>query len=111
MATSPMEKVTNNSDTNYCKMPDGTLMCWGNDSIQVQGNSRNNMTITYPHAFNTNPSVALNKVLYSIATSGTETINMTLQSISKSEAVVLVGNTGSGTITVPFYWIAIGRWK
>ena len=29
MATGKIEKVMNDSGSGYCKMPDGTLICWG----------------------------------------------------------------------------------
>lgn len=41
MATSTIEKVTNvygsNANGNYCKMPDGTLICWGDMTLNLSG--------------------------------------------------------------------------
>ena len=33
MATGKIEKVMNDSGSGYCKMPDGTLTCWGTISV------------------------------------------------------------------------------
>lgn len=101
------------SGTGYCKMPDGTMMCWGqktssaNSSTQWgTGYAANFDPITFPQTFIAAPSAT-------ITVSGTASFAI----VSAS-----VGTTGISNIqafrpgtfpssTFAYNWIAIGRWK
>ena len=48
MATGTMEKVTNNSGSGYCKMPDGTLIQWSDITIEANAS---NVQITFEIPF------------------------------------------------------------
>lgn len=93
----------NESDANYCKMPDGTLIQWGEASI-VAGAAKT--TVTFPIAFiNTNYTVSAIGVytftrvvsfVYAAQTTTTIDIYDSLEDVSQGET---------------FKWLAIGRWK
>jgi len=102
MATSKIEKVTNNSgsDSNgtYCKMPDGTLICFGDCSVNA--NEWLN-TFSFPVPFvDTNYSVSLQpKETGTDWNIGTKFANR-----------VQIGRSPN-TATNTYSYIAIGRWK
>lgn len=111
MATSTIEKVTNDSGPDYCKMPDGTQMCWGrisfpNAAVGIQDASQN-----YPVTFVAVPRVIVSwddnaSVVgtYFSALSTNNTDN------TASQLHVWANRIKTG---YKWYanWIAIGRWK
>lgn len=97
MATSTIKQVINNSDTGYCKMPDGTMICHGT-SVIASGTDR--VTISY-NQFTDNPTIA-----FSVSGSGSYRVNY----VAKYYAII-VCNEGNVTSDKTIYWIAIGRWK
>lgn len=117
MATSTIEKVTNNSGTGYCKMPDGTLIVYGQNAISPRsetGTQRGSLyqyvcdtNITFPQSFIADPYVCVTKL------NGT------------SGMIGWVSNSRTALTGVDFFcfgspidnasfiinWFAIGRWK
>ena len=108
MATGTMEKVTNNSDSGYCKMPDGTLMQWGTAG-EYRGQSSNDFDVTMPQEFaSTNYKVFITGSWYSDPT----IYEAFCTAIAKTTNVFSVHvKNPTGTHTYAVYWFAIGRWK
>jgi hypothetical protein len=100
MATSTIEKVTNNSGTNYCKMPDGTMICWGYETLTGSGPF---YTFTFGHTFVGAPNVQI--------TTETSNVIFRVPSVSADRATAMVV---SGTVPSEgsvIKWLTIGRWK
>lgn len=119
MASGTISLNTNDSgvDQNgigYCKMPDGTLMCWGSydgnaASTTQQGNLYVlvvSLNIVFPVEFYAKPSVAFSPSNdpYSIPVSG---VAFTKTGITQ----IALARPNNSSITPRFSWIAIGRWK
>lgn len=110
MATSTMEKVTNNSGSNangsYCKMPDGTLICYGDKSNLSSGGQ-----IDFPVAFTEVPIINVTPVYNDV---GTARCIMSVAGftkyIFKVYAYTFSGAESTSNI-LRCHWIAIGRWK
>lgn len=98
-----MEKVTNNSESGYCKMPDGTLIQWGSEKIASGTSSK---AIAFQIAFNNanNVSVTLcpgydNSIYVPLVWGGLTTTGFT------------VYRSSSESFNQAVKWTAIGRWK
>ena len=93
----------NDSGANYCKMPDGTLIQWGEASIQT-GDAKT--TVTLPLAF-----VNVN---YAIMAMGDYTFTRDIDFVYGAQTTTAIdiyhGNPDI-THTVTFKWVTIGRWK
>ena len=107
MATSKIEKVTNDSGSNYCKMPDGTLMCWGSVSDTASANSMEEVEITFPVDFIQNPS------LTAIIRAWTDPrlLSVLRKTSFRDSGILRVSNISSQAMDFSIEWIAIGRWK
>ena len=109
MAISIIKQVTNNSDTGYCKMPDGTLIQWGSVNITTTTEKgpfgyTGQMQITYPIAFNSTPVTV--GAIHDIA----EYWNASVYNYNNLKATLsIAGNVSNVTKKVD--WLAIGRWK
>ena len=105
MATGTVKKVTNDSGTGYCKMPDGTLIQWGSSSIVTKQNAVVENIITYPIPFyDANMAIAVDKL-----TSATSCV-ITANAFNNTTMTIAVYDTVNNT-TRYFTWLAIGRWK
>ena len=102
MATGSMEKVTNNSGSGYCKMPDGTLIQWGKDNI---AENDANKTVLFP--------VSFSDTNYSLTVSGGFAYIPTVFFVYSAQTInsVIIWKSTTDTHVQPFSWIAIGRWK
>lgn len=94
MATNPMEKVTNNSGTGYCKMPDGTLIQYGTATTDSNGS----YTVSLPMEFKDNPAV-------SFMSDGWNPVSCSVAGLGKGSFTI---RSSASKIV---YYIAIGRWK
>ena len=102
------------SDTNYCKFPDGTLMCWGTFSGGSYATNQEgslyvavlSLSITFPVAFSAKPVITFSPSGggYSIPTSSVE---YSTTGITK----LCLARPNGGNIYPGFSWFAIGRWK
>lgn len=100
MAQGTMQKVTNNSQHGYCKMPDGTLIQYGLDNQW----SSNPKLITFPMSFYTRvPIVA------SSCGAGSTRTPVYVEGISLSGFEAYRGDGSLSNLWIR--WIAIGRWK
>ena len=97
--TSTIQQIMNNSDFNYCKMPDGTLIQWGTTSVSAL-----TTTVQMPMPFKDKSYYALVNL---IANSNSAT-NITAITMSSTDHFAIGVNTlPSGGAR----WLAIGRWK
>lgn len=94
MASGTIYKIINDSDSNYCKMPDGTLIQWGSATV----NSEGSYILSLPVAFIATPTITVSTDAWNPVAAG-------------------AAGVGTGTITLrssanqKVYWQAIGRWK
>lgn len=106
MAVNKIEKVTNDSGSGYCKMPDGTLMCWGAPSKSVAASSTDEIAVTYPIAFTASPIVGL-----AFLGHVPSVFNVSYENNTTNGMTIRGQNTYSGALNLNVSWIAIGRWK
>lgn len=112
MATGSITKVSNDSASGYCKMPDGTLVCWGNASVTTSTSASG---ATYPYLGYT--SVTFTIPFYGEYPQVFANIRQSpaywaagASDISTTGFTVYVGGNTNGT-TNNVCWLAIGRWK
>ena len=108
---STIEQITNNSGTGYCKMPDGTLIQWGNTTVSATPNADTNVDVTFPVAFvDTSYNLSCEIVGYYRSYAGSYydywVINRTT-----TKGTLRICNSGTLTPSIPLSWLAIGRWK
>lgn len=115
MATGIIEKTTNDSGNGYCKMPDGTMICWGAIALTGKaGTLRGNglytaefsgTLATFAKPFISKPSVTMtgDADAYNIITCAT----WNTTTITYTE----IGRPTSGNVIPHLTYIAIGRWK
>lgn len=107
MATSIIKQIMNNSGTRYCKMPDGTLLAWGAQSIDVTTGTKDRVLLDFP-----SEAVFI----------GTPSIHFTVvENGYNVQPILLLWDTSGGyyalnKASVPnkhiiFRWSAVGRWK
>lgn len=117
MATSKINQVTNNSSSGYCKMPDGTLIQWGQIAI-------NNIPITNVWGSLYESSIQNSNTKFAISFVGVPTVTAFahtaptswLESLGRDAtqlgAFYLVRPTKvESGVTGVVNWLAIGRWK
>lgn len=109
MATGTITKVMNDSRSGYCKMPDGTLICYGNVMMPSDGtasitfatsfiNDSYGFTTTY-ETLNGNVAGAIGTIkAYNIYTTGI--------------TVTIAGEMPSAFVNrLRVSYVAVGRWK
>lgn len=109
--TGTIKKVMNDSGSNYCQMPDGTLICWGlTDWKLTQANSTADISVTFPVEFISDPVV--------IAGMGSDStaaeygyITLATYSRSTTGATFRIFSKASVGRSPRIFWLAIGRWK
>lgn len=105
-----IQQQTNDSNSNYCKMPDGTLIQWGSVNITPSNpgspfaySGGKNVTFEIPFLQGTTPIVITSpRENGGYWNSGAINISSTLCHI------IIAGNTQAEKTA---NWIAIGRWK
>lgn len=95
MASGTINKTVNESGTGYCKMPDGTLFCYGTTYCNV-----GTTTINFSPSFTAEPSVCFSQV--------TASPTMYIYTVEVTTDHVAFVNTS--TAGVYLKWQAIGRW-
>lgn len=107
LATSTIKQVTNNSGSGYCKMPDGTLICYGDEATgSISSNSIMDVPVTFPLEFLAVPVVTVSYVSHSPAV-----LSISYEARTKTGFTIRVGNSYSSPISTRVTWIAVGRWK
>ena len=100
---------TAESGTNYCKMPDGTLIQWG----YVVNSNTGYTAVSFPVTFATDNYIFSASPRYSSAYPYIDYRTVS-QKVSNSGGVVNfkpISSTGSYTTAAIADWLAIGRWK
>ena len=119
MATSIIKQVTNNSGTGYCKMPDGTLICWGNKTIPLtashfinwstadikRADLGDNNYIPFPVSFASPPAVSatINNDAWAFV--------LTVRASTTAIYEICIARQTAYEGSYNLGWIAIGRWK
>ena len=116
MASGTIKMTTNDSGTGYCKMPDGTMICWGQIVITGKaGTARGNgglytaefsgtlATFAKPFISRPNVTMSANRNGYSIVCCA----EWNATAITYAE----IGRPTSGDVVPALSYIAIGRWK
>lgn len=106
------------SSNNYCKMPDGTLMCWGSFSTGTL-NANNawgslyetpaiSVSVTFPVRFAEAPCV-----WYKCRTTSSQCMleDATIVSTTGIGGSIYLYRPTSATVAAFVQWLAIGRWK
>jgi hypothetical protein len=110
MAVSKIQQVTNNSDSNYCKMPDGTLLQWGFKLMPSNGTT----SLIFHTPFHDISAVVANFSFHDKANAAGDIGALKIFNLTVAKADVTVGGnmpTGTGWGNVGIEWLAIGRWK
>lgn len=115
MASGIIQKVIPDSGTNYCKMPDGTLIQWGYSNPSYANANIALSSVTFPIAFTAQPVVSLT-VGDAQNTAQELAANVKIGSITASKFDISYQDPASqfrsdGSYIKPIYWLAIGRWK
>lgn len=99
--------LTTDSAANYCKMPDGTLICWGSAI-----NSGGYISVPFPVAFTNAPVfIATPKYTSEYPKLDYRTIAQATTNVSGVINFKQLDSTVSYTDNAVSDWIAIGRWK
>lgn len=118
MATGSIKKVSNDSASGYCKMPDGTLICWGTLTATTSGDwspwgnsswvqrdvaNWNNANFAYP--FISVPSI--------IAVCGSDVwfVTALVKATNSKVSEIVCARPTSYTGTLTAQYVATGRWK
>lgn len=108
MATSTIP-MTNSSGKGYCKMGDGTLICWGTTYINIAATQNDRVKLDIPFTTTASgtgaevPVVTLKHKSYNV---------QPMLSVEKLSDGWYVFNTASApNVHVEFYWILCSRWK
>ena len=110
MASGKTEKVTSESGAGYCKMPDGTLICWGFNLLDSNGS----VQIGFPLAFSAAPAVTAQWSFGSNGNASGDAAALKIYNVAATSFRATIGGnvpTGSGWNKLGVQWIAIGRWK
>lgn len=116
VASGTIQKVIPDSGNGYCKMPDGTLICWNrvstgsgysiNSAWGSLYESNNYVSLgSWAHAFTSTPVVLIQ--VDAIAGWTEKAQNVTATSAGETKIVWATAGTGNFGINV----IGIGRWK
>jgi len=101
-----------NSNGNYIKFPDGTLICYGHESCTVA--NTNGITVTFPTSFiDTGAAGRANYTFIGNVVSGIDHPTVYADNIYLTSTNVWLSNAGSSVTgnNIVFTWVAIGRWK
>ena len=96
------------SGSNYCKLPDGTLMCWGRVRISnIATKTTEYTTVSFPVPFLEVPSV-----IVSLYNTTRPDLFMSVAGVTSASAVrIYIYNGHSSTQNLDAAWVATGRWK
>lgn len=103
-----IQQQTNNSESGYCKMPDGTLIQWGViDVDNLEINTNRNYTITYPIQFSGSGKLIANPVYYGTP----DTVFCLALQQFETYSTIRVRQSSLDGISFKVSWMVIGRWK
>lgn len=104
MATGSIKKVSNDSADNYCKMPDGTLIQWGQANIASQGATAKSKVINFQIPINN-----VNHLALALVANSSDDVRLTATGYTTTSFTVWVRDVAATTRY--FTWLAISRWK
>ena len=91
----------------YCKMPDGTLICWGNrTSAEMTANVTLAEEFDFPYTFINAPSFTV-----SVVSSSPHARFVSIIDPTATKGKVELRSTADLTGGIKYHWQAIGRWK
>lgn len=110
-----IQQQTNNSDSNYLKMLDGTSIQWGYIENPLSGSSYSGAkVISFNSSFVGNYNIVATPAYQSYGGGYTGLdIHCIVQAISNTTGAIYIRKT-DGTVPqypIGVFWIAIGRWK
>lgn len=109
MATGTITKVVNDSNTGYCKMPDGTLLQWGNIGGGGASGTSKNFPVTFDIPFTAAPCIAFGT--YNDSSGHYDNISTSYFDLTENGFTARLSRTSSSYIGAVVRWIAIGQWK
>lgn len=104
MATDIIKKVSNDSTNNYCKMPDGTLIQWGQGNIVSGGSTAKSKVINFAV-----PIDNINHLALALVVNSSDDVRLTASGYTTTSFTVWIKDVT--TATRYFTWMAISRWK
>ena len=109
MASGTSKKVTSDSGTGYCKMPDGTLIQWGKAGGGGATGTSASFPVTFAIPFTDAPHIAFG--VHNDSSGHYDNVSSSYVNLSGSGFTVRLSRPSSGYIGSVVLWIAIGRWK
>lgn len=105
------ETIELSSGSGYCKLPDGTLICYGRVQFpSTEAESNSTQSVTFSPAFTTRPAVTVSPVREAAQTP--YLFPVSVYTVSASEVTFAFSNRYDVTVSNMYAdWIAIGRWK
>ena len=110
-----LNDVKNETGANYCKMPDGTLICWGSKQATYDANNAfwggswyygDLGSVVFPERFYGLPSTSFTKI------AGADLFFLGVeQNDTQISHIYIARPTSETQITSTISWTAVGRWK
>lgn len=94
------------SGNGYCKMADGTLICYGIEKTSISASTTVDISITFPVAFVSSPTIIVSKLAHVPTVFDLSTENHTTTGFTAR-----ANNSYSSALTLNMSWVAIGRWR
>lgn len=111
MATGTIPSGGNAGGTGYCRLTDGTLICYGRvlfPSTAAESNSTK--LVTFPYAFYSRPYVTISAEREAAPTP--YVFPVSVYKVTASEVTFAFSNRYNGAVSNMYAdWIAVGRWK
>lgn len=104
-----IQQQTNDSNSNYCKMPDGTLIQWGRFEVEIPANSYVEKNVQYQIQFYS--SYQPQTVATIRAWDEPKNFYVLQRSGDHNDTTFRIATTASVAKTANVNWLAIGRWK
>lgn len=99
----------NESASNYCKMPDGTLIEWGSTGGGGGQGTSASYPVTFAMDFMAAPMIAFG--VYDDSAGNYDNISCSYVDISAHGFTARLSRVSTGYIGAVVRWVAIGRWK
>ena len=95
------------SGNGYCKMADGTLLCYGSKAVAFTDTGTEDVTLTFAIPFATSPICVCSRC----ATESTQYEEAYAMSWTTTDITIRYRNYFAGQNNVYAAYLAIGRWK
>ena len=117
MAEGYINQTWNNSDTGYCKMPDGTLMQWGwlQRTVASSGSQWSGTDFYYVAYGDIDFPISFVGSVYVSLTPGRQNSFFVINSGSEASKIkdiyIAKPSAFSTSVEYAMFWTAFGRWK